>query len=436
MRIEERQLRVSAGGDPRLREAFDRACRELCGTGEAPLRFVVTRSDRSAFECECDVLCADADDAAATVPSIFEFRRRQFERQTQFTAVLVIPTGIGAVLGGHAGDANALARYLASACDTLVTHPNVVNASDVNELPANGVYVEGSLLSRMLMGACGLRRVRANRILLVLDRHAEEIMMAPLVNAASTARTTLGADIVDVIAMRRPVRAAAEFSPGGRAVGRVDNLRPLLDLIADRRAEFDALALASVIDFPEEEHKKYLDARGDMVNPWGGPEAMLTHALALCADLPCAHAPMLTSSQILAQVAPVVDPRMAAEELSCGFIHCVLKGLQRAPQIVDDPALMLQPDCLAAEDVNCLVIPDRCLGLPVLAALEQGITVIAVRENRSNMNNDLELLPFARGQLVTVDNYVEAAGVMQALKAGVTLESIRRPLTDTGLSQF
>ena len=43
-------------------------------------------------------------------------------------------------------------RLLASVCDTLITHPNVVNASDLNEMPANGLYVEGSLLSRFLDG--------------------------------------------------------------------------------------------------------------------------------------------------------------------------------------------------------------------------------------------------------------------------------------------
>jgi len=55
---------------------------------------------------------------------------------------------------------------LASACDTLVTHPNVVNASDINELPENALYVEGSVICRFLMGTVGLQKVRANRVLL------------------------------------------------------------------------------------------------------------------------------------------------------------------------------------------------------------------------------------------------------------------------------
>ena len=78
-----------------------------------------------------------------------------------------------------------------------------------------------------------------------------------------------------------------------------------------------------------------------------------------------------------------------------------------------------------------MVIPDGCVGLPTLAALEQGIPVIAVRENLNLMRNDLRSLPFAPGKLFIVDNYLEAAGVMTALRAGVSLESVRRPLADT-----
>ena len=50
------------------------------------------------------------------------------------------------------------------------------------------------------------------------------------------------------------------------------------------------------------------------------------------------------------------------------------------------------------------------------------------------MRNNLEALPFAPGKLVIVDNYLEAAGVMMALKAGVSLPSVRRPLEGTVVS--
>jgi len=94
------------------------------------------------------------------------------------------------------------------------------------------------------------------------------------------------------------------------------------------------------------------------------------------------------------------------------------------------------PGVLTAADVSCLVIPDRCVGLPTLAALEQGIPVIAVRENRNRMKNNLEELPFESKKLFIVDNYLEAVGVMTALKAGVAVPSVRRPLAPTNVSTY
>jgi hypothetical protein len=70
-----------------------------------------------------------------------------------------------------------------------------------------------------------------------------------------------------------------------------------------------------------------------------------------------------------------------------------------------------------------------------LAAIEQGIPVIAVRENTNRMQNRLEDYPFASGQLHVVDNYLEAVGVMHAIRAGVSKESVRRPMKNTNVVQ-
>ena len=127
----------------------------------------------------------------------------------------------------------------------------------------------------------------------------------------------------------------------------------------------------------------------------------------------------------------IVDPRLAAEAVSLTFLQCTLKGLQRSPRIVTDTSAMREHGVLTAADVSCLIMPDKCIGLPTLAALEQGIPVIAVRENSNLMENDLNALPWAPGQLIIVENYWEAVGVMTALKAGIKPASLRRPLAGT-----
>ena len=149
-------------------------------------------------------------------------------------------------------------------------------------------------------------------------------------------------------------------------------------MIDEYRGQFDALAISSVIYVPYSYHMDYFNSNGTMVNPWGGVEAMLTHAVSHAFDVPSAHAPMMESRDILFADPGRVDPRMAAEAISSSFFQCVLKGLKQSPRIVVDPDRMAASEVLTARDISCLILPDGCIGLPTLAALEQGITVIAV----------------------------------------------------------
>jgi hypothetical protein len=43
-----------------------------------------------------------------------------------YTSVLIVPTGVGAVIGGFAGDALPVARALAAVSDCVISHPNVI----------------------------------------------------------------------------------------------------------------------------------------------------------------------------------------------------------------------------------------------------------------------------------------------------------------------
>ena len=109
---------------------------------EVPVRFVITNTDSKNYYCELGILSNPNNYPILFNDPIFSFRKRETESIDQFNVVLLVPTGIGAEIGGHSGDAGPVARLLASACDNLITHPNVVNASDINELPENGLYVE------------------------------------------------------------------------------------------------------------------------------------------------------------------------------------------------------------------------------------------------------------------------------------------------------
>jgi hypothetical protein len=395
---------------------------------ELPVRFVVTATENGQYHCELGVLQGTDTLTRTLPPSIFEFKRRPVESIDKFNVVMLVPTGVGAEIGGHAGDAGSAARLLAGACDQLITHPNVVNASDINELPENGLYVEGSVICRLLMGTAGLAKVRSNRVLFICDQHEDESFTDAAVNSLNAARACYGLNCPRIVELHPSVGLKAIYTNSGRAGGQVDNIEAVLGAMEKYRNEYDAVALASVISVPHEWHEEYFASDGSMVNPWGGVEAIFTHTLSLLCDVPTAHSPMLESHEIEAMEPGIVDPRMAAEAVSYTFLQCIFKGLQRSPRIVTAPEAMAQQGVITASDVSCLVIPEGCVGLPVLAALEQGITVIAVRENKNLMRNDTAALPWAPGQYIVVENYLEAAGMLTALKAGVAIESVRRPL--------
>ena len=341
-------------------------------TGDIPVRIAVTKSDSSVWDCELGVICGDSPYASAP---LFDFRERAFEAQDNFNVVLVVPTGIGAEIGGHAGDATPAAIALAQVADTLITHPNVVNASDINELPGNGLYVEGSVLARFLMGTVGLRPVRANRVLVALDGSHSERYAAYTVNAVNAARATYGLNCVGIERVEPALRLIGGYTRTGRASGSVEGFEGLIELLVNKKDRYDAVAVASVVEVPQHYHFDYFTSGGEMINPWGGVEALLTHAVSSIIDVPTAHAPMMESDDIAAVDPGVVDARMAAEVISITFFQSVLKGLQRSPRIVTDESDFTRTDVLTAEDVSCLVIPEGCLGLPTLAAA-------ATRHNR------------------------------------------------------
>ena len=399
-----------------------------------PLRFAITRSLEPRIHCNISCLDAPPDRPGLCKGSIFEFSAREFERTDSFNVAFLVPTGIGAEIGGHAGDAAPAARLVAEVCDTVILHPNVVNASDINEMPANALYVEGSVIARLLMGTVGLAPVRVNRVLVIIDAHENLLFVNAAINAVSAARASYGFVCPEVVKLSPPVKMVAQFTGAGTAAGTICGLERVFTVLEEQKGLFDAVAISSVISVPREFHQAYFDASGEMVNPWGGVEAMLTHAISSRFSLPSAHSPMFEAEDISNQDPGVVDPRMAAEAISLTFFQSVLKGLHRSPRIVTDSSRMSEPGVISAADVSCLVIPDGCIGLPTLAALEQGIPVVAVRENKNLMKNDLQTLNWRAGQFHLVENYWEVAGVLCAMRAGIAPESVRRPLVHTRIT--
>lgn len=435
MRLMEREVELPLD-DRKHRNLLNHLPVELkkkLGEKEIPVRFVISGTTKQTYLCEVGVLDLQGADGPAP-NSIFDFRRRHRSGGERFNAVFIIPTGIGAEIGGYAGDANRVVRLLASVCDQLITHPNTVNAADINEMPDNGLYVEGSILTRLLMGTIGLQKVRSNQILVIADdlrndasRPGNKLFTEAVINAVSAARATLGIECTRIVLVQGPVSMRSTFASSGRAVGIVEHMERLIGIIDEFKEECDAIALSSVVEVSDDIFEGYYE--GTIVNPWGGVEAMLTHTITSIYDLPAAHSPMLDSVERMNVDLGVVDPRMAAEVVSLAAFHSVLKGLHRSPRVVPIGPGSNTNGLITASDISCLVTPDGCFGLPHLAAIEQQIPIIAVRDGQQTMRNNLKDFPFT--SLHFADNYLEAAGIMVALKEGIAPRSIKEPLKDT-----
>lgn len=319
--------------------------------------------------------------------------------------VFIIPTGIGCSIGGHAGDAVCAVNLIASQCENLIVNPNAVNASDINEMASNCLYVEGSIIDRFLHGVIGLAKRRRNKILVVANRPASVHTR----NSVNAARVHLGVDI-DLVELNTSLVMKAGFDQDGTAGGEVSGHVELLEQI--KSMEFDALAVHTPIDVDEKVVEMYLERGG--VNPWGGVEAKASKLIADGVNCCVAHAPEPTAHDwyLFENFKVVVDPRMAAEMVSISYLHCVLKGLARAP-------LPVPMGDLAVDDIEFLVTPDDCYGAPHKAAIRHGVEVIVVRENKTVLSN-----AFPPG-CTFVDNYLEASGLLACRKIGVGPEYVR-----------
>ncbi len=331
-------------------------------------------------------------------------------------AVMIIPTGIGCEVGGHAGDATPSARLIASICDRLVIHPNVVNASDIAELTENMLYVEGSILDRFLEGQIALEEVYSNRIVLIVNPP----LMNETINSVNAARNTLGIQI-DIVELEKPLSLRGEFGPDGMATGVMGGHEEAYSQIAMEMKDrpFDVLAIQTIVDVDKITAERYLNEGG--VNPWGGAEAVCSRYFSRELGIQCAHAPF--ESGALKNFNEVVDPRMAAEVVSVSYLHCVLKGLHRAPKVAEYGSM--SKATIRVDDIDVLISPDGVWGKPHEACATWKVPMIFVRENK-NIYGSHEMVP---RNCYIVDSYTEAAGIISGFKAGVSRESVRRPLS-------
>ena len=340
------------------------------------------------------------------------------------TTVLIVPTGIGAAIGGYAGDALPVAKTLAQVTDRLITHPNVLNGAQLFWPINNAFYVEGYGLDQFAAGCWGLRPVHQNSIGLVIDQAVEDDLRWRHLQAADAARATLGLDIRSHVTTDMPLGVTLKTAASGASWGTLENPGSLLRAAERLIAEERVGAIAVIARFPDDEDSSELEAyrQGKGVDPLAGVEAVISHLVVRTFKLPCAHAPALPPLSL----DPNISPRSAAEEIGYTFLPCVLAGLSRAPQFVCDEDKRTA-DTIEARQVDAVVLPASAFGGSAAMSLgallnRWGGQVISVGENATAMNVRAEDLGI---RAIAVDSYLEAAGAIAAYRAGVVPHALR-----------
>lgn len=337
-----------------------------------------------------------------------------------FTTVLIVPTGIGASIGGYAGDALPIAKAIAHVSDRLITHPNVLNGASLYWNLPNALYVEGYALDQFAAGSWNLQPVHQNRIGLIFDQGIEADLRLRHLQVADAARATLGLSLTDYVVTDAPLQVELKTAPSGSTWGTIQNPDSLLRAadIAIQQAGAEAIAIVARFpdDFGSDALQNYRQGKG--VDPLAGAEAVISHLVVREFQIPCAHAPALSPLPLDA----TISPRSAAEELGYTFLPCVLVGLSRAPQFLSRTSAT-SPEIITSSQVDAVVVPAAAFGGSAVMSWGEprsgrfpGPLLLAVEENQTTMQVSPEIMGISA---IRSRSYLEAIGMLAAYRAGI-----------------
>lgn len=286
------------------------------------------------------------------------------------TGALIVPTGIGASIGGFAGDASIWARKLAKHC-RLIVNPNVVNAACFSGITDNMLYVEGYSLDDFFKGKCKLQPSCENKVGVIFDKAIKQEVLNVHINTINAVKTVYGIDICGYEITQEDTGVEFFVDNSGVSMGNVKNLETIKDA-ACKLIQKGAEAIAIVCRFPDEQGDDYTNGIG--VDPVGGVEAIISHYISKELKIPCAHAPAFDDITISTDI---VDSRCSAEYITPTFLPCILIGLSQAPKLS-------QTEGIGIDDTDFIVIPYNALGgIPVLEMIKRNKKVYAIKENKS-----------------------------------------------------
>ena len=307
----------------------------------------------------------------------------------------IVPTGVGASIGGYAGDASVYARKFANK-HKIIVNPNVVNAGCFSGITENMLYVEGYSLDSFFKGQINLLPSENNKIGIVYDKAIPQDVLNIHINTQNAVSTVYGVEICAYDITKQDVGVEFYLTDDGISVGSVKNIAAVEDAVQkliDKGCE--AIAIVCLFDEPESENEDYCNGLG--VDPVGGVEAIISHDISSKFKIPCAHSPAFIDYQIYPQL---VNSKSASEYITPTFLPCILLGLSQAPKITRN-----SENGINISNLDYLVMPYNSLGaVPVYECLKRGIKIYAVKENSTALDVTKSKL-FSDSDIVEVETY-------------------------------
>ncbi len=334
---------------------------------------------------------------------------------TKDISCLIIPTGVGASFGGYAGDANPVAKLLASQCDYLLTHPNVVNGAVLSDPPSNLIYLEGFLLDQFLLGNIGINPLRQNKIGVIFDRAVSEERLEYEVNVLNALKVFYGCEILCWTVTEQPLNIIPSINSFGFSEGRIDNLHSLLQA-ANKLMDKGVTAIGICCAIPDLElNTEYISGIG--IDPIGGIESIISRTVSAYTGLVSAHAPVLTDSEKVNY--KNISPLSAAEYIAPTFLPSIISGLRFAPDIREQKQI-------SALNISNVFVPYNAFGSPGIFSMNEKFkNVTLIKENKTCLDVCPEHLKM---DFKVVNKYTDLVNCGKSKETGIDFKISDRPV--------
>lgn len=297
-----------------------------------------------------------------------------------------IPTGIGADIGGYAGDFGYIAREF-SKYFHLIINPNAVNGGILSAVNYDMSYLEGFLFDEFFRGNIAIipkKEYETNKIGVIFDCEIPQNILNVHLNTLNALKMVQGIETLAVEYTKEPVGVEIKIE-NSISFGNIKNSKTLIDS-AQKLIDKGACAIAVICYFKEDvEDSNYSNANG--IDPIGGVEAIISHLICEKFKIPCAHAPAFCDIDISQKIE---NPKVSSELISSTYLPCVMQGLNIAPKITsfDDG------NAINYKKVNFLIVPYDATGSSaVLSSIQNNTKIIAVK-NKTGLDVTSDKLNF------------------------------------------